>query len=219
MKKFGLIIAVLLLSVLFFGCNNKAGESSKDVDMDLVGAWQLDVENQPEFYIFTEDSEVKIVRGSISFEGEASFKKNSDGSGTYLSNFYFMSGELKYTINGDKVTFDDGEGLTQTMKKADFTETELKKYDSFNSKNPLIGTWTNSEYSDSYTFNADGTATYVMDFGELEYVSVIKYTYTEKDGKVYFTYDAGEGLDEISSVYTISGDTLVFDGTAEYTRQ
>ena len=219
MKKFGLIITVLLVSMLCFGCNNKADENKTDVDMDLVGAWQLEDENHPELYIFTEDSEVKVVSGSISFEGEASFKKNSDGKGTYLSNFYYMAGELSYTIEGDKVTFDDGEGTTQTLKKAEYTAPEIKKYDEFNSKNPLIGTWANEEYSDSYTFNSDGTATYVMDFGDLEYVSKIDYTYTEKDGKVYFTFDSGEGLQEISSVYTINGDTLLFDGTAEYTRQ
>lgn len=219
MKKFGLIIAVLLISMLCFGCNNKADENKKDVDMDLVGAWQLEDENHPELYIFTEDSEVKVVSGSISFEGEASFKKNSDGKGTYLSNFYYMAGELSYTIEGDKVTFDDGEGTTQTLKKAEYTAPELTKYNEFNAKNPLIGTWANAEYSDSYTFNSDGTATYVMDFGDLEYVSKIDYTYTEKEGKVYFTFDSGEGLQEISSVYTINGDTLLFDGTAEYTRQ
>lgn len=219
MKKFSLILALLLISMLCFGCNNKADETKTDVDMDLVGAWKLEDESHPELYVFTEDSEVKIVSGSISFEGTASFKKNADGSGTYLSNFYYMAGELSYKIDGDKVTFDDGEGTIQSLKKAQYTAPELKKYDNFNADNSLIGTWINAEYSDSYTFNTDGTATYVMDFGDLEYVSVIDYTYTEKDGKVYFTFDSGEGSQEISSVYTINGDTLIFDGTAEYTRQ
>lgn len=219
MKRYGLIIALLLVSVLFFGCNNKSGENTKNVDMDLVGAWQLEDESQPEYYIFTEDSKVKVVRGSVSFEGDAVFKKNADGTGTYLSNFYLMAGELSYTIDGGKAIFSDGAGTTQTLKKAEYTAPELKNYDSFNSENPLVGTWYNSTYCDGYVFNSDGTAIYTIDYDELEYISHVNYTYTEKDGKVYFTYDAGEGSQELISEYKINGDTIVFDGKAEYTRQ
>ena len=218
MKKLSFVLILLLVATFLFGCNNKP-QNDKNVDMELVGAWQLESENQPEYYLFTEESEVKVLRGSVSFEGEASFVKNSDGTGKYTSNFYYMAGELTYTFDGDKVTFDNGEGTKQTLKKAEYTAPQLKKYDGFDESNPLIGTWANAEYNDSYTFNSDGTATYSMDFGELEYVSYIDYTYNVKDGNVYFTYDVGDGAHEISSVYTISADTLTFDGTAEYTRQ
>ncbi len=219
MKKFGFILVFVLISTLLFGCNNKADYNPNNVDMDLVGAWQLEDEGQTEYYIFTEDSKVKVVRGTVSFEGEAEFKVNADGSRTYISNFYYMAGELSYTINGDKVTFDNGEGTIQTLKRAEYTAPELKVYDDFDSQNPLIGTWTNEEYCDGYTFNSDGTASYTMDFLDLEYISRINYTYTEKDGKVYFTYDSGAGSQELVSTYEISGDILVFDGSAEYTRQ
>ncbi len=219
MKKFALIILFVLISALFVGCNNKADDNKSNVDMDLVGAWQLEDESHTEYYIFTKDAQVKVVRGSVSFEGEADFKVNADGSRTYTSNFYYMAGELDYTIDGNKATFDNGQGTIQTLKKAEYVTPELKVYEDFDSKNPLIGTWANAEYNDSYTFNSDGTASYTMDFGELEYVSRIDYTYTEKDGKVYFTYDSGEGSQELVSTYEISDDTLVFDGSAEYTRQ
>lgn len=218
MKKLAFLLMLLLVPVLLFGCN-KADEDAKDVDMDLVGAWQLEDENQIEYYIFTEDSKVCIARGTVYFEGDATFVKYADGSRKYFSNFYYMSGELNYTVDGDTVTFDDGTGTVQVFKKADYSAPELKIYEDFNSKNPLVGTWYNEEYNDTYTFNADGTASYSMDFAELEYVSHIDYTYNEKDGTIYFTYDAGAGSQEITDTYTIAGDVLSIAGSGEYIRQ
>lgn len=219
MKKFALVLSFLLIPLLLFGCNNNSADNASGVDMDLVGAWQIADGSQPEYYIFAEDGGVKVQRGTVSFEGEAVFEVNADGTRTYTSNFYYMAGILSYSFNGDTVTFDDGAGTVQTLKKAQYNAPELKKYEDFNSENPLVGTWSNEEYNDSYIFNSDGTATYTMDFGELEYISRIDYTYSVKDGTVYFTYDAGSGSQELTSVFEIDGDTLVFDGSAEYTRQ
>ncbi len=218
MKKLIFILLLMLVPTLLFGCNNTS-DNAKDVDMDLVGAWQLDDENQSEYYIFTEDSKVRIARGSVYFEGDATFVSYADGSRKYFSNFYYMSGELSYTVDGDTVIFDDGAGTVQMLKRAEYTAPELKIYDDFNSKNPLVGTWYNEEFNDTYIFNADGTASYSMNMAELEYVSYIDYTYNEKDGTIYFTYDAGAGSQEITNAYQISGDVLNIDGSGEYIRQ
>lgn len=218
MKKFSLFIIIVLVAVFLFGCNN-SDKNNANVDKELVGAWQVTGENQNEYYIFTEDSKVRIVRGSVYFEGDASFTVESDGSRKYASNFYYMNGELTYTIEGDKATFDDGLGNVMILEKADYSAPKLDVYNDFASKNVLVGKWHNDEYNDTYVFSADGTANYTMDFVELSYVSGIDYTYTEKDGTIYFTYDSGTGPQEIASTYEISGDTLIIDGSMEYTRQ
>lgn len=220
MKKLSLILVLMLVCTFLFGCNNSAGgNDSVTVDKDLVGAWQLEEENQFEYYIFTEDSKVRIARGSVYFEGDANFVSYSDGSRKYISDFYYMTGELTYTVDDDTVTFDDGQGTVQVLKKTEFTAPELKTYEDFNADNPLVGTWYNEEYNDSYTFNADGTASYTMDNTELSYVSHIDYTYKEADGTIYFTYDAGKGSQEITDTYTLSGDILNIASSGEYTRQ
>lgn len=211
MKKLTFCMLIILTLTLLFGCNKK--EEYK-ADMNLVGAWQIDDEQFTEYYIFTEDSKVKIVRGSVCFEGDAIFS-----SGLYASDFYYMSGELDYKVEGDRVTFDDGAGTMQVLKKARYSAPVLSQYDDFDVSNPLVGTWYNEEYHDSYTFNADGTAQYYMQADELSYVSYIDYTYTVRDGSVYFTYDAGQGSQEISEAFKINGDILNIENTGEYTRQ
>lgn len=210
MKKFVLFLLIGVVSAFAFGCN-KADESS--VDKALVGAWQIDDEGYSEYYIFTEDSKVRIARGSVYFEGDAVFN-----GGVYASNFYYMAGELSYKVEGDKVTFDDGAGTVQVLKKVDYSAPELKKYDDFKTDNPLVGTWFNEEYNDSYTFNSDGSASYNVESPELSYSSHIDYIYTEKDGTLYLTYDAGEGSQEMTAEFSVNGDTLNLEGS-EYTRQ
>ncbi len=218
MKKSALFIVITLIAVLLFGCNNNK-DNNVNVDKDLVGAWQVAGENQNEYYIFTDNGKVRIARGSVYFEGDASFAEQSDDSRKYVSDFYYMNGELTYTISDNKATFDDGEGNVLLLEKVEYNTPDLVKYDDFNSKNPLVGTWHNEEYNDTYIFGSDGTASYTIGFAELSYVSGIDYTYTEKDGSIYFAYDAGTGTQELTSRYEISGDTLIIDGSMEYTRQ
>ncbi|MBR3988747.1 MAG: hypothetical protein IKK10_05530 [Clostridia bacterium] len=219
MKKLSLFIVAIFVSMLLFGCNNNVDVNNNNADKDLVGTWQVADENQMEYYIFKDDGKVRIVRGSVYFEGDAVFEANSDGSRKYTSDFYYMNGELTYTIADEKATFDDGEGNVMVLEKADYKAPVLDSYADFNSKNPLVGTWYNDEYNDTYTFNSDGTAEYKMDLAELSYVSGIEYNYNEKDGSIYFTYDDGTGSKETVSTYEINGDTLIVDGTAEYTRK
>ena len=218
MKKISVILICVLLCMVFFGCNNNSDVTS-NVDTALVGSWQVDGGVGPEYYVFTEDSMVKIVRGSVYFEGEASFVSNGNGGGTYLSNFYYMSGELTYTFNGNTVTFDDGAGTTMTLVKSEYKAPELIDYEDFDSQNPLIGTWANDEYFDSYIFNTDGTALYYMEVAELDYTSYIEYTYTVRDDSLVMSYDAGDGVQETLEEFEISGDTLNILSVGEYTRQ
>ncbi len=219
MKKISFLIASMLVLLLLFGCNNQADQNTVNVDKELLGAWQVAGENSNEYYIFTDNGKVRIVRGTVYFEGDASFVADSDGSGKYISDFYYMNGELTYTIADNKATFDDGAGNVMTLEKTEYTAPQLETYEDFNSKNALVGTWHNEEYNDTYVFGSDSTASYAIGFEELSYVSGIEYTYTEKDGSIYFTYDAGTGSQELTSRYEISGDTLIIDGSMEYTRQ
>ena len=232
MKKLAFILVIITLATMLFACDTSPKTepvqttvakgiawSDKTADKNLAGAWQFDDGSQPEYYIFTEDCKVQIVRGTVYFEGNVTYGIDTDGNRIYFSDFYYMAGELNYTVSGDKVVFMNEDGEQRVMDRADYKAPELKVYEDFNAENPLVGTWYNEQYQDSYTFNADGTATYLLNNTERSYVSHIDYTYKEADGYLYLTYDAGEGVQEDISTYTINLDTLNINGEGDYKRQ
>lgn len=230
MKKLSFLLLLVLTATFLFGCNS-ASDTSTTVgsdgiawsdtaaDKDLVGAWEIDGSTTDEVYIFTEYCTVHITRGSVYMQGDLTYGIDTDGNHKLFSEFYYMAGEFDYAVNGDTAVFTREDGVTQTFKKIDYTEPQLTVYENFNAENPLVGTWHNEEYNDTYVFYDDGTATY--EFNDVENVCLyhIDYTYTEEDGNILLTYDAGAGVEESSDSYTITGDTLTIIGLGEYTRQ
>ena len=230
MKKIIIFVATALCLTMLFGCtsqspapadtvNNGVVWSENYVDKDLVGAWTIEENPEAELRVFTEDGKIQLVKGSVCLEGDVQYGIDSDGNKKYFSEFYYMAGELNYMISGDKALFVSLDGVTQTLVRAEAPEVELKQYEDFNAENPLVGTWANEEFNDSYTFNADGTASYYLNDTELVYTSRISYTYKVEDDTVYLTYDSGEGVESYTSVFTIEDDVLNFDGSGEYKRQ
>lgn len=231
MKKLSFLLLLVLTATMLFGCNNSGtGTSSTTVgdgvawsdtavDKDLVGAWQIEDSTTDEVYLFTEDCKIRITRGSVYMQGDVTYGIDTDGNHKYFSDFYYMAGELDYVVDDETAIFIREDGVTQTFKKIDYTAPELAVYEDFNADNPLVGTWYNEEYNDSYTFNEDGTAVYEMNDTENVCLYHIDYTYMESDGYMLLTFDAGEGVDESKDSYKITGDTLNIIGLGEYTRQ
>lgn len=232
MKKLSFLVLLLLCAVFLFGCGevNTPAEtqpvgdgiawSSTTADKNLVGAWLFENdEEHDEVYLFTDDCKVRIVKGSCYFEGDVTYGIDTDGNHKYFSDFYYMAGELTYVVDGNKVIFVNDEGVSRTMIKTEYTAPKVEAFEDFNAENPLVGTWYNEEFNDSYTFNADGTASYDMDYTEQAYVTHIDYTYKEDDGLIYFSYDTGDGVDQYTESYSIKGDTLNIVGTGDFTRK
>lgn len=230
MKKLSFLLLLVLTASLLFGCNNTGDTSvtvgsdgiawsDTSVDKDLAGAWKIEGSTTDEVYLFTEDCKVRITRGSVYMQGDVTYGIDTEGNHKYFSDFYYMAGELDYTVDGDTAVFNREDGVTQTFKKIDYTAPQLSVYEDFNAENPLVGTWYNEEYNDSYTFNTDGTAVYEMNDTENVCLYHIDYTYMEDDGYICLRFDAGEGAEESRDSYKITGDTLNIIGLGEYTRQ
>lgn len=231
MKKLSFLLLLVLTATLLFGCNNSVSDtptttvgdgiawSDTAVDKNLVGAWEIDGSTTDEVYLFTEDCKVRITRGSVYMQGDVTYGIDTDGNHKFFSDFYYMAGELDYVVDGDTATFVREDGVTQTFNKIEYNAPELAVYENFNAENPLVGTWYNEEYNDTYIFNADGTAVYEMNDTENVCLYHIDYTYMEDDGYICMTYDAGEGSAESKDSYVITGDTLNIVGFGEYTRQ
>lgn len=239
MKKLSLILVSILVAALLFGCADSGNNTPSDgvtepasevishgvswsdntVDKALVGSWQIENGETPDFYIFTEDGKIRIARGSVYFEGNVKYGIDSDGVHKLKSDFYYLSGEFNYVASKDKVIFVDNDGVTQTFVKAEYVVPQLTVYENFNAENSLVGTWYNEEYNDTYVFNADGTAVYELNDTESACLYHIDYTYNEADGYLKLTYDTGNGAEESSDSFKITGDTLNIIGLGEYTRK
>ena len=230
MKKLSLLLVLILVSTLLFGCNGAQGNTdgiSEDgvvwsdtaADKNLVGAWEIEGSTEDEIRLFTEDCKIKIVRGSVSIQGDVTYGIDTEGNHKYLSDFYYMAGELNYVADGDTAIFVREDGVTQTLKKVEYKAPELEVYKKFNAENPLVGTWHNDEYNDTYVFNADGTAVYELKDTENACLYHIDYTYMEDDGYILLTFDAGDGIEQSKDSYKITGDTLNIIGLGEYTRK
>ncbi len=236
MKKLSSILVLMLIATLLFGCNNSGvntppsetvpetiGEgvswSDNTVYKFLVGTWQIEDGDTSDYYMFTEDGKIRITRGSMYFEGDVKYGIDSNGNHKLKSDFYYMSGDFNYSVKDGKVIFVDDEGVSQTFVKAEYTAPKLNVYEGFNADNPLVGTWHNDEYNDTYIFSADGTAVYELMDNEKACLYHINYTYNEEDGNLKLTYDAGNGIEESSDAYKITGDNLNIIGLGEYTRK
>lgn len=231
MKKISVLVLVVMCALLMFGCNDTGvapnetvpvgvAWSSTAADPQLVGAWTLEGSENNEIHYFTEDCKIRIVTGSVYLEGDVMYGVDSIGDRKLQSDFHYLSGQFSYLITNGKALIVNSEGVTQTLVRVnDYKEPELSVPEDFNKDNPLIGTWYNDEYLDSYTFNADGTASYDLTSVETVFRSHIDYTYKVVDDKLHFTYDDGTGVKTSISVFTIKDGVLDIDGVGGFVLQ
>lgn len=232
MKKLILTLLVVTLTALLFGCSPQSSTDSTEatvgngiswskntVDKMLVGTWQIEGDENNIYYIFDEDGTICMARGRTYYEGEVTYGIDTEGNHKYFSDFNYWAGEFTYVVEGDKAIFVDDDGVTLTLIKAEYTQPELKQYEDFSAENPLLGTWYNDEYCDSYSFNSDGTAVYELTDSENACVIRVEYTYTEEDGYIYFTSHDGTEMVSYSESYKLADDTLDIYSSGKYIRQ
>lgn len=228
MKKISLALLFVLVSVMLFGCgkevvtpdvNGGTAWSNTSVDKDLVGAWQVEGGDSDVYYIFTENCKIQLVRGTDVHEGNVLYGIDANGNHKYKSDCYFRAGELDYVVAGDVVTFTDAKGVQEVLKKVEYTAPVVDGYENFKADNPLVGTWYNEEYKETYIFTEDGTSYQEIKDDEKAIVARATYKYMEDNGKILFTYDEGNGPEEIICSYSIDNGVLNIDGEGEYVKQ
>lgn len=228
MKKISFGLLLIIVAVMLFGCGKETTTpdvkggiawSNTSADKDLVGAWQIEGEDQNVYYIFTENCKIQLVRGTAALEGNVAYGVDANGIHKYKSDCYFRAGELDYIVAGDVVTFTDAKGVQEVLKKVEYTAPVLEGYENFKADNPLVGTWYNEEYKDTFVFTDDGNAVQETIDTENACVARSTYKYMESEGKLIYVGSDGDGVTEYISDYSIKGDVLNIDGVGEFLKQ
>ncbi|MBQ4105057.1 MAG: hypothetical protein IJC86_01565 [Clostridia bacterium] len=222
MKKIFSLLLALLVFMSFSACKD---DSSDAPSSDIEGYWKLVDDTYGEYYHFADDGVVQVIRGSVTFEGEAEIAPYEDGGYVYSSEFQYLYGTLIFTLSEDKNTLSilptdsDSESNGQAMTRAEFTAPELTPDKNAEIDKDLVGYWYNDTYMDSYEFTKDGYATYILDQTEVYgFISKVEYVYSADGKKAELTYHTGDSYEVYpGGEYTLNGDTLIIDGN-EYTR-
>lgn len=216
--------AILVCALLVFGVWKLFFDNS------IVGAWVVEgsiatsdeiseeeAVNGNTYYIFTDDVNedgdkiAKLRVGTMELSGTYSIQNNTDGTQSLtVSISYIFAGTYTYNISGNAFT---GRTLTFTsdsgsvnFQSASLPQLKVGVSEDFKANNDIVGTWNESEYNFTYTFNEDGTA-HVDEGGTL----TVDGTYVVDDSKIVITYLASEEL-TLEIEYSLDGDTLVLSG-------
>lgn len=189
-------------------------------DDDVVGAWKPAEGVADEYVIFTPDSKLRIVYGTIVIEADINYGIDGYGNKSAYTPGSYLYGQWVYTIDGNTLTVTFPDDKVETFEAVDYTPITLQTKEGFTAVEELIGVWTNSAYNDSYKFTEDGYAVYLQkyDDGVNDYDTEVKHCYTVEDGviKLYF-YDGNDGEETVESLeYSIDGTKLVIDGNDYY---
>ena len=148
--------------------------------------------------------------------------------------FNFLSDTVDITtLDKDTVDFSTIANLSLDFKKADLPESQIDPANithasadelgitALNIDEDILGSWRlQLEYVadkyQTYTFNADGTGSYNIDYYEMEGVGmgrIIEFKYTVYDGEILITIDDGSGTNADDSVpYYLDKNNLVMFG-------
>lgn len=179
-----------------------------------------DAKNMATYYTFTNDGKVSLKLGTMDMQGTYTTKQNDDGSQTVsVSVSYFFTGDYTYTVTGNNFT---GRVLTLTststtsgtaaqsfaFDSATQPEQKLTPSSDFEVNNDILGSWNESDYNMTYTFNADGTT----HINENDMLSVDG-TYVVNDSTITITYKANGDLTlDVEYSFDSDTDTLVLSG-------
>ena len=189
-------------------------------DDDIVGAWKPSDGVADEYVVFTQDSKLRVVYGTVVIEADVSFGVDGYGNKSAYTQGSYLYGQWVYTIEENILTVTFPDGTVQTFEFEDYTPITLLAKDEFVVNESLVGVWTNSSYMDSYKFTDDGYVIYQQEYddGVLVYDTEIKHCYTVDDSVVTLYYYAENSGDETvrNIEYSIDGTKLVIDGNDYY---
>ena len=236
MKKLFAIVLVCLL-VLSLGACKKAENNSADptqpsgtsleiqwqtlADDDIVGAWEPEESVEGEYVLFTPEGKLRLVYGTVTFDADIRYGEDASRIKSAYTDGIYLYGQWTYKIEDDVLTVsypetsEEGEQIFEdkVFRKADYNPITLLAKEGFKADDSLVGTWTNAEYGDSYTFTEDGFAIFSqkLDDGLNSYETEIKHSYIVEDGKITLSYyknnDGEEFTDSLE--YTIEGTKLM----------
>lgn len=192
-------------------------------DPDIVGAWRDTDAKSDEVILFTPESDVRLVLGSVTMEADIKYGVDGNGIKSAYTSGSVLYGQWTYVVKDGVLTVtypEEGKVFTYNAVK-DYTPVTLIADENAYIDDALVGKWANEEFMDSYTFTEDGYAKYEIAFddGIYAYDSEILYTFSTNYGDITLTHIADNtDKKEVSNTfeYSVDGDKLIIDGN-EYT--
>ncbi len=204
----------------------------------ISGAYVLaDAPDSGTYFVFDKDGNVSMDGGGIKYFGTYTMEK-VDGADVISSDFYFIAsygGQATVTYTDNKQTM----SLAFPAGTLNFIKTKLPEHDvdpsdithasadelgitEINIVDGIVGTWSEEMYG-TYTFNADGTGTYLSEYSFSEYMGYglgmeYKFKYTVYGDEILITLDYYGGQKEDGSfTYYLDKGNLVLNGVG-YTK-
>ena len=243
MKKISVILLILVMLFAFAACKSDdtavtdptENTGSYEIDWnnlpddELVGAWQPADSESDEYVLFTPDSKLRLVKGTVVTDADVKYGLDGNGNKSVYTQHNYLYGQWTYNITDGvlKVNYplyEDGSELPtsyeeQVFNSIDYTAITLEADEDFTADEALTGKWLNNTYSDSYQFTEDGYVIYSqkVDDGVYLYDAEIKMTYNIKDGKLVWNYynDNSGNLSTETVEYSIDGTKLLI-GDSDY---
>lgn len=226
-----ILVAAIVLSsvVLIYNAFFKPG---------ISGAYVLsEAPDSGTYFVFDKDGNVSMDGGGIRYFGTYEMQ-NVNGVDVITSDFYFIAsygGQAAVTFSDNKqvMTLAFPAGTLEFVKtklpelKVDPKNITHASADELGITEPnivdgIVGTWTEEMYG-TYTFNADGTGTYLSEYSFSEYMGYglgmeynFKYTVYEDEILITLDYYGGQKEDGSFAYYLDKGN-LVLNGVG-YTK-
>ncbi|MBQ8000161.1 MAG: hypothetical protein IJ298_02955 [Ruminococcus sp.] len=204
----------------------------------ISGAYVLaDAADSGTYFVFDKDGNVAMDGGGIRYFGTYTMDK-VDGVDVISSDFYFIASyggqaTVTYTDNKNTMTFTFAAGSLNFIKtklpdhEVDPQNITHASADELGITEPnivdgVIGTWTEEMYG-TYTFNADGTGSYLSEYSYSEYMGYglgmeYKFKYTVYEDEILITLDYYGGQKEDGTfTYYLDKGNLVLNGVG-YTK-
>ena len=196
-------------------------------DPEMLGAWKAadGTEDDP-VIIFTTESTVRIVKGTMTLESDVTYGEDSLGNKSIATSCSAFYGQSVYKIDGDvltistPVTDDDGkvESFNDVVYNAvHYTPITLEAKSDFTPDKDLVGVWSYAATREVYEFTEDGYVIITVDaFNGNDEDNTTLGTYTVNDGELT-VYIYANSTDEISETqsYSIDGTKLLI-GESDY---
>ncbi len=198
-------------------------------DDEIVGAWKPVDDVAGEYILFTPESKLRVMYGTVVFDASISFGADGNGIKSAYTDGSYLYGQWSYKIDGTVLTvsypvMENGE-ITSFEEKVfnrydDYEPITLVAKEDFKADDALVGKWTNLAYGDSYEFTADGYAIFSqnVDDGVYSYKTEIKHAYTvDGDSVTLYYYTANDDKEVVDTFsYSIDGTKLMIEESDYY---
>ncbi|MBQ4105435.1 MAG: hypothetical protein IJC86_03500 [Clostridia bacterium] len=200
----------------------------------ISGVWELEeAVGSGTYFVFDKKGNISMDGGGIEYFGTYTMGKNEAGEKVINTDFYILAyygGEAVVTYSADRQT------MTFTFESGsiNFVKSELPEFeidpsvithasadelsiDEVNIDDAIIGSWSEEMYG-TYTFNEDGTGSYLSEYSYSDYYGYgfgmrynFKYTVYEDEILITLDYYTGDSEDGYFT-YGVDGDNLVLNG-------